>query len=147
MRLLKSSFFGMSATVLIFLSQNSYVLAMGSYKSSVPSVATKGWQSKLGEIIWQGGKWAFRVGGAVGAAAITNAAGSAATAATNHAIESWRQNQLIDVINQEEQNFYSSSGTPIPVTERNVTILMQKIEAVQSERTFIVECMNVYWQN
>ena len=52
-----------------------------------------------------------------------------------------RKEELSNLIGSEETNFHTYQGYFIPVTDENVNVLMQRINAKKSERSFVIARM------
>lgn len=95
-------------------------------------------RAKLGTWIWKAGKQIF----ITGAGAIVGATTSRGTA---RAMEAHRAQQLAEKVHLEQYTYYSMYGTPIPIDERHLALLMNRVGALPSERDYVSSRMHLYW--
>lgn len=56
-----------------------------------------------------------------------------------------REAELASQIHQEVYSFFKQYGYPIPVNNQNINLLMTRVGARRSERTFVIQRMRLYW--
>jgi hypothetical protein len=100
--------------------------------------SSKGIFQQVGRLIFDDGNWIIKT--AAGAVV-----GRSVGAVTDYAIDYSRQQYLANRIHDEQADYYSVYGTPIPVTSDNVLHMMSRIGAVQSDQDFVVTSMHAYW--
>ncbi|MBD1855493.1 MULTISPECIES: hypothetical protein [Leptolyngbya] len=90
------------------------------------------------------GRWIMKAGKQI----FVTAAGAVVTGTIEdaRAAES-REAELASKIHQEVYRFFKQYGYPIPVNDQNVNLLMTRIAAKRSERTFVTQRMWMYWRS